>query len=131
MEKQFVTIDIAVDLYKLGFDDPCLAYFELSHEDLLSFYVPDTAIFCKRNSELSEGVVTAPLWQQAYDWLIKELDKHYPLLYIEIFSDYSGQWIHHSCDETVEFNRSFNGRKGMIKKTIKILTKQTTWKITS
>jgi hypothetical protein len=79
MKNQFVTYEIAKRLKGLGFNESCLMYwkdidgkFYLSHKgepsgigtfDECDFYNQDG--FPLKDT----GVVTAPLWQQAIDWL--------------------------------------------------------------
>ena len=67
MEKEFVTHEIALALKELGFDEPCLAYFE---DD--EYY--DLIHVCENQKEgnfIIESFqygVKAPLWQQVIDW---------------------------------------------------------------
>lgn len=65
MKHQFVTYEMAKKLKELGFDENCFGYYTLSG----NFFGHD---FKKaemlKNSQLHEDV-SAPLWQQAIDWL--------------------------------------------------------------
>lgn len=63
MEKFFVPYDIALDLYKLGFDEKCLKYWNDYGKDSdnryqLSFFM----------DEWSHDVIYAPLKAQAFEW---------------------------------------------------------------
>jgi len=62
MNKEFVTYEQAVALKELGFDEPCLAYFDA--EKVFKF--PGTTM-CNRNF-LDLLTLTAPLNQQAFRW---------------------------------------------------------------
>jgi hypothetical protein len=67
MEKEFVPYEQALALKELGFDEECLKEYHL--ESLLNNSTGDEM----RNSELTElygesGVITAPLYQQAFRW---------------------------------------------------------------
>ena len=66
MEKQFATYEIALAVKELGFNERCLTTFD---DGILNL---DIEWFCL-NSELNEGYVAAPLWQQVIDWFE---DKH-------------------------------------------------------
>lgn len=93
MEKQFVTYEIALKLKELGFDEPCLAYFESVYDGLtqkhagrlvlgnkpehLQSYKQLIYIFGQNNQ-------LAPLWQQVIDWL---REKHSILIYPHFCED--------------------------------------------
>lgn len=72
MDKEFVPYELALKLKELGFDEPCMAFYEEKH--LKNFVNPflKTQIL---NSDLKGRVegfrvnsCVAPLWQQAFDW---------------------------------------------------------------
>src|SRR5690606_25333382 len=77
---QFVPYNLSVKLKELGFDEPCLHYFNKQENNQL-WQDLDSGYY--RNSIVSEGNllwgdtydngnVSAPLWQQAFDWFRKE-----------------------------------------------------------
>jgi len=73
MEKQFVTFEIAKALKAIGFDEVCIAYFEVP---TMKFYPmgaicsPDSMHFASFVPELQpDTLIAAPLWQQVFDWL--------------------------------------------------------------
>jgi hypothetical protein len=70
MEKEFVPYELAVKLKALGFDEPCLAYFDA--EKVFKF--PGTTM-CNRNF-LDLLTVTAPLYQQAFRWFREKYNLH-------------------------------------------------------
>ena len=63
MENEFIPYPLALRLKAIGFDEPCLAYFDA--EKLFKF--PGTTM-CNRNF-LDLLTVTAPLYQQAFRWM--------------------------------------------------------------
>ena len=65
MKDKFVTYPIALMLKELGYDEECLASFEGNTFGLVANYTK-----CKNSLEATE--VTAPLWQDAIDWLADE-----------------------------------------------------------
>ena len=79
MKEQFVTYEIALKLKELGFDEPCLAYFQKDlhvYSQVIMFDGINSPNLDVINSKITEnhklvyGIeVTAPLWQQAFDWL--------------------------------------------------------------
>lgn len=79
-EKEFVPYELAVKLKKLGFDEPCIYYFNKSENNQLW---QDIDSWSYRNSVVSKGNllwgetydngnVSTPLWQQVEDWFLKE-----------------------------------------------------------
>lgn len=68
MNNEFVTYEIAKKLRELGFDENCLAVFDLEGEEpSFCFKVLQMQAFSK-NSDWPEGNVVIPLWQQAIDF---------------------------------------------------------------
>lgn len=75
MQKEFVTYDIAFELKKLGFNEPCLAYWNGAKEPYRlggDSTLPISKITTYKNTN-DEGVkwgiqVSAPLYQQVIDW---------------------------------------------------------------
>ena len=80
MKKQFVTYEIVLKLRELGFDEECLyAYYHLS--DLNNFKKNDYVLVGDRNNtQLKNDRISAPLWQQAIDWLREEHKLHVAVL---------------------------------------------------
>ena len=63
MNKEFIPYEQSLALKELGFDEPCLAYYDA--EKVFKF--PGTTM-CNRNF-LDLLTVTAPLYQQAFRWM--------------------------------------------------------------
>ena len=68
MENEFIPYPLALRLKAIGFDEPCLAYFDA--EKLFKF--PGTTM-CNRNF-LDLLTVTTPLYQQAFRWFREKYD---------------------------------------------------------
>lgn len=71
MKEQFIPYDLAIKLKELGFDEICLGYYFKG--DRFSTSMNNTMI--TKNSLVSnrpDNIVTAPLWQQAFDFFRKK-----------------------------------------------------------
>jgi hypothetical protein len=72
MEKEFVPYELALRMKQLGFDEPCFGYYGESQELIWkSGYAPWV------NSERSlvdMNFGSAPLFQQAFRWLLPQID---------------------------------------------------------
>jgi hypothetical protein len=64
MEKEFVPYELAVKLKELGFDEPCLAGYSTSSENLEYYSRP---LITK-----DSFTIDVPLYQQAFRWLRKK-----------------------------------------------------------
>lgn len=86
MNDQFVTYEIANKLKELGFNVPCLAVYgtngEFEYTHKISQFSPMS------NSQSSSFLPTAPLWQQAIDWLREKYGYHFEL----IPDEDTGEW---------------------------------------
>jgi hypothetical protein len=60
MVKQFVTYEIALKLKELGFNEECLAVFQIPYKKL--------TITGNSNVKLKMETINAPLYQQVIDW---------------------------------------------------------------
>lgn len=71
MENNFVPYNLALELKKLGFDEECLAFYSAYPKEerkfmIVSEFRTTKKLFLKNDYGLN--TVTAPLWQQAFDW---------------------------------------------------------------
>lgn len=66
MKEQFVTYKQALKLKELEFDEECLAYYDYPANNLI---IENTFGNLEGHYKYR---VTAPLWQQAFDWFSKE-----------------------------------------------------------
>lgn len=75
MEKQFVTYEIALKLKELGFDEECLACFQMHgypisyHKLIIPTWDEEYLQYETGMKDIVDTVIYAPLWQQAVDWL--------------------------------------------------------------
>jgi hypothetical protein len=63
MEKEFVTYEIASELKKLGFDEPCWGYYDVNE----GYSIGYAFCYSDRESQPEIGCST-PLFQQAFRW---------------------------------------------------------------
>ena len=116
MKEQFVTYEIALKLKELGFDEPCCALFR--HERLfpiLGFEIINS---------IKQSVIAAPLWQQAFNWIFKQLDFYYPFIRLEIYSDASGGWYAPPDDDSNEYwNTPFSSLEEAINQVLDLILK--------
>jgi hypothetical protein len=78
MKKQFCNYDISLKLKNLGFDEPCLAWYNLNTLCKLGYWKQEKNIW--KNSELNTRYITAPLFQQVIDWFREKYNIHISLL---------------------------------------------------
>ena len=63
MEKEFVTYEIASELKKLGFDEPCWGYYDVNEGYSIGY------AFCYSDRESQPEIgCSAPLYQQVFRW---------------------------------------------------------------
>lgn len=118
MNKLFVPYELAIKLREKGFDEECIMFFDLIKQ--LSFFEH----YNRTNSTL-KVFTTAPLYQQAIQFLLKELDFECPYLRIELYCDGSGNWIQPDDEVTgnPEVDISFDNLDEAIEKGLKLLEK--------
>ena len=66
MEKQFIPYELALELKKLGFDEPCFGCYDYEKELVLFQELEDKTFW--RNKNIPECEVASPLFQQAFYW---------------------------------------------------------------
>jgi hypothetical protein len=71
MEKHFVTYEQALALKELGFDEPCLGFYDDQYNKDNSFYINDSF---NQNKRLI--YTSAPLKSQVFEWFRKEHGLH-------------------------------------------------------
>lgn len=86
MKDQFVTYEIAKRLKELGFNEPCFGIYGESGE----LIIDDDWLYATNQDTMSETKnPTAPLWQQAVDYLRKKYK-------IAVCQTVNGEWF---CSE--------------------------------
>jgi len=71
MTKEFIPYDCALALKELGFDEPCFAKYEKDGLFQL-FHTIEVAAYLTINSNGVNGIVCAPLYQQAFRWCFEK-----------------------------------------------------------
>ncbi len=101
MEKEFIPYELAIKLKKLGFNEPCMAYFE---QGTLKRFEPSFLDAQILNSDFSSRIegyhlnsCSAPLFQQTFRWLMPQIDDEY-----KVCLDENGWYIYNLENETYE-----------------------------
>ena len=72
MEKEFVPFEQALQMRELGFDQPCLGYYDMRYPTKLNIEKPDFLESQKKCDFIfgtdAGRTFLAPLWQQAFRW---------------------------------------------------------------
>ena len=74
MENEFVDYNLALRIKQLGFDKPCLAFYQVENFEEKPCGVDDkdeylrTGFATCKNSEIPEHFTAAPTWQSAFAW---------------------------------------------------------------
>jgi hypothetical protein len=90
MENQFVPYEFAVKLKELGFDEECLAVYKRDGSELATLDYIDYENLKGCSNSCLVGYwynVSAPLWQQAFDWFREKHERH-----IETMKDKGGRY---------------------------------------
>ena len=93
MKEQFVPYELALKLKELGFDEECLGAYNQSDNNkfMIAPQLSSYEINTGKNSDRTDiNVVTAPLWQQAFDWF-RERHNHSGEVYFYSSADF-GKW---------------------------------------
>lgn len=73
MQKQFVSREIAILLKKLGFQEPCLGYYDAEGITIMTDQRAGLGIgVVEYTPHTEEGICLMPLWSQVVGWLYKE-----------------------------------------------------------
>jgi hypothetical protein len=76
IEDQFVTHEIAFKLKEKGFNEPCIANYFITEKGIIPYNGhpgnEDKIFSTCTNDGRSNNWATAPMWQQAIDWLFIE-----------------------------------------------------------
>ena len=72
LSKNFIPYDLALELKELGFDEECLDYY-IPNSKAISEILDSDFKIGRYNSDTNNiygkrGLVSRPLWQQAFDW---------------------------------------------------------------
>jgi hypothetical protein len=73
MEKEFIPYEQSLALKELGFDRPCLGYFDPLYKQLV--------VWEKESTNSYSNWVSAPLYQQAFRWFREKYSYHHSIYY--------------------------------------------------
>lgn len=102
MEKQFCTYKVSAELKEVGFDEECIALYttdnyggSVDKPALISVGGKwGSSVSCQSinysDCRLEHNELTAPLWQQAFDWLF---ENHGVLIYPYLSPDKELFWV--------------------------------------
>ena len=76
MNKEFVPYELAVKLKELGFDEPCGNIYD-NKKELRRSLLEYPIINSKNGFHESSGIITAPLYQQAFRWFREKCGLNY------------------------------------------------------
>jgi hypothetical protein len=120
MKNQFVTYEIAKELKELGFNEPCFAHFNIETE--YGKENPVTTYWHKYdNRNLAQ--LTAPLWQQAINFLEKEFKVFIGLERIATPKEPKIYWLKMFTEKGYREGAAGNSLEQAILKAIEILKK--------
>ena len=81
MEKEFVPYPLALRLKELGFNEPCVGYYDGNHNFNYMFQgKPQNFSYKKFPLGHSVGWTSAPTFSQAFRWLTEKHDLYYSIL---------------------------------------------------
>ena len=73
MENEFLPYELAVKLKELGFDEPCLGFYNHQGQLILMAQEDESSIEMYKNSYVEMGMqYAAPLFQQVFRWFREE-----------------------------------------------------------
>ena len=141
MKKQFVTYEIALKLKELGFDEECLAYYDIKMLFPVEQPLPDEFNTTKTNNiyynndfhytsiKLEDDIIIAPLYQQVTDWIREKYGIHIDLDFglgwgygfIPVGTELTYNWNHFEDGHKWSY---YEARKQAILKAIKLCKKQ-------
>jgi len=100
MNKNFVPYEIAEQLNKLGFDEPCIAYYTYTTQKLCTSsardgYSPSNGdIVTVQLKDLYKDYILAPLWQEVFDWFRIKIG----VIGIIDYDEIDGQFMYYLTD---------------------------------
>jgi hypothetical protein len=101
MTTEFIPYEQALELKELGFDEPCLAYYDKDGDLLGDIGINEDIDNLYRNSyfviykDFSESEYTAPLYQQAFRWFREKYNISYSIDWMSRSSEfYNGYYVH-------------------------------------
>ena len=66
LETEFVPYEIALNMYRLGYDEPCFAFYSRAFANTPYKLIIGSIV--KQQEYFGGQICSAPLWQQAFQW---------------------------------------------------------------
>lgn len=107
MKKEFAIYDISLRLKDIGFDQPCLAFFQKEYSEVSPQLVDDsyeyrmTGFMTCKNSEIPNHYTAAPTYKSAFEWF---RDNHNLFATINIDMTMEPKF----CYSIVKYNQDFH-----------------------
>ena len=133
MNKEFVSYEEALELKQLGFDEPCLGFYNHQGQLILMTQEDENSIQVYKNSYVKLGKQYAvPLHQQAFRWFREKYDlfgcidlqvctpSHW---FIRVDKIEINDYLYHSEDENIRFNTYEEAELACLRKLIEIVKK--------
>jgi hypothetical protein len=81
MEKEFVPYELALRMKQLGFNEPCLARYNVPGDLITSGCYSDSSIMhlIVEKNDICEAHILAPLFQQAFRWFREKYGYYYQI----------------------------------------------------
>jgi hypothetical protein len=89
LQKEFVPYELAIRMEQLGFDEPCLGYYNSNGKFKTKQDEYELYLIC--NSKWISPACSAPTWQSAFRWF---REKYKLYLNIESQKNESGFWVY-------------------------------------
>ena len=83
MTDQFLPYDLSLELKLIGYDESCMAYYDIEDSNKLK-PIPMNDEINSFNSNQNSLMVSAPLYQQVYDYLLNKHNLH--IMFINDFN---------------------------------------------
>jgi len=142
MTKEFIPYEEALALKELGFDEPCLAFYQIENFEKSPCGVDDkdeyirTGFATCKNSEIPEHFTSSPLFQQAFRWFREKHNLEYQIMksangnYSAVIHLNTQEYLdkistlHHACvDEVVDCYSYEEAELACLRKLIEIVKK--------
>jgi hypothetical protein len=104
MKDLFVPYEVALRMKELGFDEPCFAFYQIEYNEVSPIMVDDdeqyglTGYRTCENSEIPNHYISAPIYQQAFSFLIPLQDE------FKVCLDENGWYIYNLEGQTYSSN---------------------------
>lgn len=105
MKDQFVPYELVLQMKELGFDEKCIGIYAYSSFELKELEFSNSSFRSKDGS-----FITAPLWQQAFDWFESKYNMTSYILPLLNTISFRIQPIEEKVGETPEPSRCWNQR---------------------